>query len=215
MDELSSLIPPRRGEKTKEPYFGTYHHSTSAASKKARAVVKAMFTYAFASLPFGRDDELRILDVGCGLGFLSCVSAEFYKNTRITGIDTFEHASLKGSSPKRAKENARILGFSDRIDFKRGDVFRFTPAEKFDIIVSNLVFHNFGKMRFEAYSRLSSWVQAGSFVVMGELFFSPKTYIARIAKAFRIVREIKPPKSGFEHYALLVMSKDYEQARIN
>jgi cyclopropane fatty-acyl-phospholipid synthase-like methyltransferase len=88
------------------------------ASKKVRAVVKAMFTDAFASLPLGRDDELRILDVGCGLGFLSCVSAEFYKDARITGIDTFKHASLKRSSIDRAKENTRILGFSDRIDFK-------------------------------------------------------------------------------------------------
>jgi cyclopropane fatty-acyl-phospholipid synthase-like methyltransferase len=143
------------------------------------------------------------------------VSAEFYRNARITGIDTFKHASLKRSILDKAKENARILGFSDRIDFKKGDVFRFRPTEKFDIIVSNLVFHNFGKMRFKAYSRLSMWTQAGSFVLMGDLFFSPKTDIARIAKAFRIVREIKPPKSGFEHYALLVMSKDYEQARIN
>jgi 2-polyprenyl-3-methyl-5-hydroxy-6-metoxy-1,4-benzoquinol methylase len=73
MNELGSLRLSRREEKTKEPYFGTYHHSTSTASKKTRAVVKAMFTDAFASLPFGRDDELRILDVGCGLGFLSCV----------------------------------------------------------------------------------------------------------------------------------------------
>jgi cyclopropane fatty-acyl-phospholipid synthase-like methyltransferase len=214
MDELSSLIPSRRREKTKEPYFGTYHHSTSAASKKARAVVKAMFTDAFASLPFGRDDELRILDVGCGLGFLSCVSAEFYTNVRITGIDTFEHASLKGSNLKRAKENTRILGFSDRIDFKKGDVFRFTPTEKFDIIVSNLVFHNFEKMRFEAYSRLSSWAEVGSVVVMGDLFFSPKTDIAELTKAFRILREIKP-KSGLEQYALLVMSKDSGQARMD
>jgi ribosomal protein L11 methylase PrmA len=205
---LSSLRSSRTGQKTKEPYFGTYHHSTSAASKKVRAVVKAMFTDAFASLPFGRyDDELRILDLGCGLGFLSCISAEFYKNARITGIDTFEHASLKRSSLERAKENARILGFSDRIDFKKGNVFRFTPAEKFDIIVSNLVFHNFGKMRFKAYSRLSSWVHSRSFIVMGDLFFSPRTDIAQLAKAFRIIREIKP-KSGFEHYALLVMSKD-------
>src|ERR671930_378391 len=144
MDELGSLIPSRSGEKTKELDFGTYHHSTSAASNKAREVVKAMFTDAFASLPLGRDDELRILDVGCGLGFLSCVSAEFYNNARITGIDTFKHSSLKRSSLQRAKENASILGFSDRIDFKKDDVFRFTSAEKFDIIVSNLVFHNFG-----------------------------------------------------------------------
>ena len=123
-------------EKTKEPYFGTYHHSTSAASRKTCEVAKAMFIDTFASLPFRRDDELSILDVGCGLRFLSCVSAEFYKNAQITGIDTFKHASLKGSSLEKAKENARILGFSDRIDFKTSNVFRFTPPKKFDIIVS-------------------------------------------------------------------------------
>ena len=76
---------------------------------------------AFASFPLGRDDELRILGVGRGLGFLSCVSAEFYKNAQITGIDTFEHVSLEG-----AKENTRILGLLDRIDFKKGDVFVHT-----------------------------------------------------------------------------------------
>ena len=174
---------------------------------KAVQIDSLWFHNAFVSLPFGKEDNLRILDVGCGLGFLSCVSADFYNNAQITGIDTFEHASLKRSSLKRAKENARILGFLDRIDFKRGDVFSFTPAEKFDIIISNLVFHNFGKMRFEAYSRLSSWAQAGSFVVMGELFFSPKTDIAHLTKAFRILREIRPKRRGFGQYALLVMSK--------
>jgi ribosomal protein L11 methylase PrmA len=208
MDEFGSLIPSSRGEKMKEPYFGTYHHSTSAASKKVRAVVKTMFTDAFSSLPFGRHTELRILDVGCGLGFLSCVSAEFYLNARITGIDTFGHDSLKRSSAQRAKENARIFGFSDRIDFKESDVFKFTPNEKFDIIISNLVFHNFGKMRFEAYSRLSSWAHAGSFAAIGDLFFRPKTDIAHITKSFKILRVIKP-KRGFGKYALLVMSKDY------
>jgi 2-polyprenyl-3-methyl-5-hydroxy-6-metoxy-1,4-benzoquinol methylase len=89
------------------------------ASKKIRAVVKTMFTDAFASLPFRRDDELRILDVGCGLGFFSYVSAEFYNNAQITGIDTFKHVSLKESSLEKANENASILGLSGRIDFKK------------------------------------------------------------------------------------------------
>ena len=169
--------------------------------------MKAMFTDAFTSLPFGRDDELRFLDVGCGLGFLSCVSAEFYKNARITGIDTFEHVSLKRSSLEGVKKNVRILGFSDKIDFKKVDMFRFTLAEKFDIIISNLVFHNFGKMRFEAYSLLSSWTQASSFVVIGDLFFSPKTDMVQLEKAFRILTQIKP-KNGLGDYALLVMSRD-------
>ena len=109
---MGSLISSKRRQKTKEPDFGTYHHSTSVASKKVRTVVKIMFTDAFASIPFRINDKLRILDVECGLGFLSSVSAEFYKNARI-GIDTFEHASLKSSSLEGAKENARALGLLD------------------------------------------------------------------------------------------------------
>jgi ribosomal protein L11 methylase PrmA len=209
---LGSLKPSGIVKKTKEPYFGTYHHSTSAASKKTRAVVKAMFIDAFTSLPFMTNDELSILDLGCGLGFLSCVCAEFYKSARITGIDTFKHSSLKRSSLERAKENAKILGFSDRIDFKKVDVFKFIPTNKFDIIVSNLVFHNFGKMRFKSYSSLSSWVHNKSFIVMGDLFFSRNIDIAHLAKEFWIVREIRMPKKGFEQYSLLVMSKNSDQA---
>jgi cyclopropane fatty-acyl-phospholipid synthase-like methyltransferase len=119
--------------------------------------------------------ELKILDVGCGLR----------PTARITGFDAFKHARLKRSSLERAKENSKILGFPDRIDFKKADMFGFTPAGKLDIIVSNLVFHNFGKLRFKAYSRLSSWTQAGS-VVMGDLFFSSKIDISELTKAFKI-----------------------------
>lgn len=165
-----------------------------------------MFADAFVSLPFRKDARLKILDVGCGLGFLSCASAEFYRKARITGIDTFEHHSLRGSSLERARENAKVLGFSDRIEFERGDVYTFTPKESFDIFVSNLVFHNFGKRRFEAYSRLSSWARRGSYVVMGDLFFSPETDLAQLSRVFRIVGKTRPGH-GFGHYALLVMAK--------
>jgi 23S rRNA G2445 N2-methylase RlmL len=122
------------------------------------------------------------------------------------GIDTFRHTSLKGSSLQRAKENAKALGFSDRIEFKNGNIFAFTPTERFDVFVSNLVYHNLGRRRFEAYSRLSSWMDAGSFVVMGDIVFSPKTDMTRLLKEFRILREDRP-KSGSGEYTLLVMSK--------
>jgi len=175
-----------------------------------------MFTDAFSYLPFARDSELTILDVGCGLGFLSCLCAEFYKNARITGIDTFEHSSLGGSSLKGAKENAKLLGFSDRIDFEKSDVLTFTLTQRFELIVSNLVFHNLGKMRFNAYSRLASWTHTDSFVVMGDVFFSPKADLAYLSKEFRIVskrsgsaaEDTRKPKRWFGTYTLLVMSKD-------
>ena len=189
-----------------EADFGTYHHSTPAGSEKIRLIMKAVFTESFASLPLRREDKLEILDVGCGLGFLSCVSAEFYKNASIIGIDTFKHNSLKRSSPERAKENTKILGFSDRVKFRNDDVFRFTTTKKFDIIVSNLLFHNLGKRRYEAYAGLSTWASDDSFIIIGDLFFSPKQDITYLSKKFRILREFKST-NGIERYALYVMSK--------
>jgi 2-polyprenyl-3-methyl-5-hydroxy-6-metoxy-1,4-benzoquinol methylase len=104
--------------------FGTYHHSTHRGSEKIREKVNILFTVVFGDLPFARDDKLKILDVGCGLGLLSCLCAEYYPKAKITGIDTFEHASLKGSSLTKAKNNAKILEFSERIRFqKRGCLF--------------------------------------------------------------------------------------------
>ena len=132
--------------------FGTYHHSTHRGSEKIREKVNILFTEVFGDLPFAQDDKLKILDVGCGLGFLSCVCAEYYLKAKITGIDTFEHASLKGSSLTKAKNNAKILEFSERIRFQKGDVFSSDYSKgKFNLFVSNLVFHNFGRKRFDAY----------------------------------------------------------------
>jgi len=186
----------------KEPDFGTYHYVTAASSEELRAAVRSLFADAFASLPFGRGDRLRVLDVGCGLGFLSCVSAEFYRNARVTGIDTFKHSSLKGSSLEKAEENARILKLSDRIVFKNDSAFTFAPTGGFDVIVSSLVFHNLGRRRFGAYSRIPSWTRPRAFVILGD--FSGEQDVDRLSELFRIVRKIEP--DGVRGYTLLVMT---------
>ena len=162
-----------------------------------------MYEDAFTSLPFRKDEELKILDVGCGLGFLSCLSAEFYPKAQITAFDTFADQSLNASNLQKAENNARILGFSNRIHFEKGNLLTFTTSENFDIFVSNLVFHNLGRKRFEAYSRLSSWANVGSYIVMGDWFFSLKTDLKRLSKLFTVLDQMKA--SG--HYTFLIMMK--------
>ena len=187
--------------------FGTYHHSTHRGSEKIREKVNILFTEVFGDLPFARDDKLKILDVGCGLGFLSCLCAEYYPKAKITGIDTFEHASLKGSSLTKAKNNAKILEFSERIRFQKGDVFSSDYGKgKFNLFVSNLVFHNFGRKRFDAYQRLVQWMTPKSYIVLGDAFFDYKTDSRRLASHFSNVEE-RPGSTIGGTYRVLVMSE--------
>lgn len=158
-------------ERAKEiitPNFGMYHHTTPLISKKIRERVAILFKETFADLPFSREQKLKILDMGCGLGFLSCVAAEYYSNATITGFDIFGHASLRGSSLERAKANAKVLGFEKRITFEKNDFFHSDYArEMFDLFISNLVFENLGNRRFGAYARLAHWTAPKSYAVLG------------------------------------------------
>ena len=196
-----------QARKNQQPDFGTYHHSTPRSSEKTREKVKIVFTKVFGDLPFSRDDKLKILDVGCGLGFLSCVCAEYYQNAKVTGFDTFEHGSLKDSSLAKAKNNPKILGFQERVRFQKGDLFSSDYSKgKFDLFVSSLVFHNLGRKRFDAYERLAYWIMSKSYIVLGDLFFDYKLDLRRLASLFGTV-EKKPSFNIGRQYKLLILSE--------
>jgi SAM-dependent methyltransferase len=206
---VTASVPKESLAKHKEekPDFGTYHHSTPSESAKARERARILFMKAFGTLPFSRNEEIKVLDVGCGLGFLLCLCAEYYPKAKVIGVDTFEDASLKDSSLEKAKRNARILGFSGRIAFRNGDIFRSDFRRgKFDLLVSNLVFHNLGKRRFEAYERLAWWSTPTSHVLLGELFFDYKTDLRRLSGFFGSVKEIPGSAIG-SAYKMLVLSE--------
>jgi 2-polyprenyl-3-methyl-5-hydroxy-6-metoxy-1,4-benzoquinol methylase len=201
--------PGRRTLKVKNLLadFGTYHHTTARDSEKIRQNVKVLFAKTFADLPFSRGGEIEILDIGCGLGFLSCLCAEHYSNAKITGIDTFEDASLKNSSLKMAKKNAEILGFSKRISFRKMDIFQLDLRKgKFDLFVSNLVFHNLGKTRFDAYERVARWMKPNSYLVLGDVFFDYKKDHLRLKSLFGNVQVKSRPRMGGGIYRILVIS---------
>ena len=176
--------------KDQRPDFGRYHHSTQHDSERIRKKIEVLFKEAFDDLPFSRDDELNILDIGCGLGFLSCFCAEYYPNGMITGIDTFEHRSLKNSSLAKAKNNVKILGLSGRVRFQKRDIFWSDYSKrKFNLFVSNLVFHNFGKKRFDAYERLAQWATPRTYIVLCDLFFDYKKDSKLLTSLFGSVQE--------------------------
>ncbi len=69
----------------------------------------------------------QIADLGCGTGNLTRILAERWPMASVAGID---------SSPEML-ERARPLAMEGRLEFFECDIARWTPAEPFELIVSN------------------------------------------------------------------------------
>jgi len=66
--------------------FGTYHHSTPEESKRISESLEKAFSKLLRPL-YSSGAILRILDAGCGLGFLTYVAAKCFPKASITGVD--------------------------------------------------------------------------------------------------------------------------------
>ncbi|MHC1782364.1 MAG: class I SAM-dependent methyltransferase [Anaerolineaceae bacterium] len=82
----------------------------------------------------------KVLDIGCGNGPLSIKLAQRFPEAEITGMDFW--GQNWDYSIKMCEENARLSGVEDRVSFRKGSASSL-PFEDacFDMIVSNLVFH--------------------------------------------------------------------------
>ena len=88
---------------------GTYHHSTPEESKYIRERAEKAFSNVLRPL-YPSAASLRILDAGCGLGFLTWVAAECFPKASITGVDLFRHDSISGISMDKAVNNMKSFG---------------------------------------------------------------------------------------------------------
>jgi ubiquinone/menaquinone biosynthesis C-methylase UbiE len=86
----------------------------------------------------------RVLDVGCGNGFLLNEMAKRLTSGTATGIDLW--MTMAGDqSPEVARRNAHLEGVADRVEIKHADA-RAMPFDDgtFDVIVSSLMLHHAG-----------------------------------------------------------------------
>ncbi|MCW6170845.1 MAG: methyltransferase domain-containing protein [Thermoplasmatales archaeon] len=155
----------------KLPYYGTYHHTSPEQSELIRRVLRETFFDLFRLT--GHPETIKsILDAGSGLGYLSELAAYFFRTSSVTGVDLFGSESLPEGDLELAEENMKAAGVGDRVRFIKSDLTDLDfPEEHFDLAVSNLVFHNLGKKRFDAYLSIGRVLKPGGFFVLGDFFW--------------------------------------------
>ena len=86
------------------------------------------------AIPFDKDKELKILDLGCGTGYGMSFALGLFTNSIITGIDF---------SPRMIKKARKNLSdFSERIKLIEANFNDIDFKEKYDSIISIAAIHN-------------------------------------------------------------------------
>lgn len=187
--------------------FGTYHHTTSEESIAFRKHAQEAFSKLLRPL-YPASASLQILDAGCGLGFLISVAAQCFPNARVTGVDLFRHASIAGMSMRKAMRNMELLGIQSRTDFRKHDLAHPLDAGRcFDLVLSNVVFHNLGKKRFKAYQTIFDALKPGGYFVIGDLFPNDDADMDSFLQHAKLVQEIDESGSTSWPYKIKVLRR--------
>jgi len=92
------------------------------------------------------DGKGQLLDIGCGSGALTIELAKKYQQAQVIGIDYW--GGQWEYSKKVCERNAEIEGVADRVTFQKASAAALPfDDDRFDAVVSNLVFHEVGSVK--------------------------------------------------------------------
>lgn len=85
----------------------------------------------------------RVLDLGCGRGAVTIMTAQTFPGAQLTGVDLWRSIDQSGNSLAAAEANAEANGVADRIRFLTGDMTSLPPlGAPFDLVTASLSIHN-------------------------------------------------------------------------
>jgi tRNA (cmo5U34)-methyltransferase len=92
-----------------------------------------MINALISSIPFDKDDSIKVMDLGCGTGTVTKLLKDKFEDANVTCLDLAENMI------EMAK--IKLNGYKD-IDYITGDFYHFNFPEKYDVIVSSLALHH-------------------------------------------------------------------------
>jgi arsenite methyltransferase len=84
-----------------------------------------------------------VLDLGCGHGMVSVMTAVRFPGCSVVGIDLWRSIDQSGNSAAAAERNAAVNGVGGRVRFDTGDMTRLPyPDASFQLVTASLAIHN-------------------------------------------------------------------------
>ena len=113
----------------------------------------------------GLKEGMRVLDVGCGMGDVAFLAAEFVGPTgSVTAIDR------ELTTIEKARARAPQIPLSERVTFEHADLANYTDTSKFDAIVGRYILL-YQPDPVSVLKKLTTHVRSGGLMVFHEIDF--------------------------------------------
>jgi arsenite methyltransferase len=156
-----------------------------------------------------RGDE-QALDVGTGRGLLLVGAARRLDTGHATGIDIWNKEDLSGNSLERTEQNLAAEGVSEKCSLvSEGAQNMSFPADKFDVILSNLCLHNIydKSTRLQACREIVRVLKPGGVAIISD-FKHAGEYAEALRKAgLRVERKFPNVLTTFPPLRIVVAHK--------
>jgi ubiquinone/menaquinone biosynthesis C-methylase UbiE len=153
-------------------YFAYARHEFAAQGRNLEDRIREL---VLAHLDWNGDG--RALDIGCGNAPLSIKLAQKYPKAHVVGIDYW--GSRWEYSKSKCERNAKIVGVSDRVVFQKASASSLPfNDEYFEVVVSNLVFHEVGDApdKREVIREALRVIKKGGKFAFQDLFLMKRVY---------------------------------------
>ncbi|TDX51833.1 class I SAM-dependent methyltransferase [Orenia marismortui] len=94
---------------------------------------KQMIEALISAIPFEKDSEIKVIDLGCGTGNIIKRIQEEFPNAKLTVLDLSEN--MIEMTKLKLGEGNEVICYID-------DFYKFDFSQKYDVIVSSLALHH-------------------------------------------------------------------------
>ncbi|MGE5606042.1 MAG: class I SAM-dependent methyltransferase [Bacteroidota bacterium] len=115
------------------------NHFEEEAKEFDRVILKLIPFYEemikalILSIPFKKEELIKVIDLGCGTGTIASKIKETFPNSQISCLDMAENMI----------KMARIkLGENKNVVYHIGDFYSFDFDKKYDVVISSLALHH-------------------------------------------------------------------------